>query len=200
MTQHLQACHCCGQIQQVGQREEGLEYCCTLCHSRLAAEKQVHWSNDPAFAFAAASLILYLPAILLPILRIDQFGMHHTSSLLGGTLELIHRGNWIVGIVVLLFSIILPLVKMLGILELLCLQWSSKHYRAWVYRFVEIAGRWGMLDVLLLALMVMLVKLDNLVEFQLGPAVFVFIGCVSCNMLASLFFNPHRIWSTAQQI
>jgi paraquat-inducible protein A len=126
--------------------------------------------------------------------------MHHVSSLLGGTLELLSRGNWLVGGIVLVFSIILPFIKMLGILELLCLQWSSKHYRAWVYRFVEVAGRWGMLDVLLLALMVMFVKLGNLVEFHLGPAVFVFIGCVTCNMLASLFFNPRRIWSATQQI
>jgi paraquat-inducible protein A len=59
---------------------------------------------------------------------------------------------------------------------------------------MEQAGKWGMMDVMLLAFLVMLVKLDSLVEFHLGPAVWAFVLCVTMSMLASLSFNPHLIW------
>ena len=51
-----------------------------------------------------------------------------------------------------------------------------------------------MMDVMLLAFLVMLVKLGNLVEFQFGPAVLAFILCVAMSMIASLSFDPHAIW------
>ncbi len=189
----LKACHCCGQIQRVTE-QQGMVSCCHRCFSRFDNAKTYHWSRNPAIAFALAAIILYFPAILLPILKIEQFGYRHASSLLSGTFDLIMRGNWFVGVVVLLFSIVLPFAKILGILELSLLQFSGKHHRAWVYRFVEAAGRWGMMDVLLLALLVMMVKLGEMVQFELGPAVFVFVACVACNMLASIFFNPHSVW------
>ena len=55
----------------------------------------------------------------------------------------------------------------------------------WTYRVVEWAGRWSMMDVLLLALMVTLVKLGDLVQFSLGPAVFAFVMCVIMSLIAS---------------
>ncbi len=51
-----------------------------------------------------------------------------------------------------------------------------------------------MMDVMLLAFLVMLVKLGNLVEFEFGPAVIAFILCVVMSMVASLSFDPHSIW------
>jgi paraquat-inducible protein A len=51
-----------------------------------------------------------------------------------------------------------------------------------------------MMDVMLLAFLVMLVKLGNLVEFHFGPAVIAFVLCVALSMLASLSFDPHTIW------
>ena len=145
-------------------------------------------------AFSVAALILYFPAVLLPILRIDQFGASRENSLLGGTFELLRHGSWFVGGVVLVFSIVLPMLKIVGLLELTAWQLTHRTSRAWVYHFVELAGRWGMLDVLLLALLVMAVKVGELVEFSFGPGVFAFAACVLCNMLASLLFDPAAMW------
>ncbi len=195
MTQNLRTCHCCGQIQSIDATNCNTRFACCRCRTMLNTSKPLHWSRDPSVAFALAALILYFPAMLLPILRINQFGQHHSSSLLTGTIELISSGSWFVGIVVLMFSIVLPFAKILGILELTLLQLTGTHQRSWVYRFVEAAGRWGMLDVLLLALLVMFVKVGNFIDFQLGPAVTVFVACVVCNILASIFFNPHAVWS-----
>lgn len=138
--------------------------------------------------------MLYFPAILLPILDIEKLGHHHTTSLLGGTLDLIGEGSALVGWVVLLFSIILPLVKLLALLELSRIGLTHRQHRAWTYRLVEWTGRWSMLDVLLLALLVSLVKLGELLTFHIGPALIAFVMCVLMSMLASIMFDPHAIW------
>ena len=141
-------------------------------------------------AFAAAAFVLYWPAILLPILQIERLGRHTQSSLLMGTLHLLREGSWFVGIVVLLFSIVFPLVKIVLMLELSLLGVLHRKHKALTYRIMEQAGKWGMMDVMLLAFLVMMVKLGSLVEFHLGPAVWAFVLCVAMSMFASLVVQP----------
>ncbi len=98
------------------------------------------------------------------------------------------------GGVVLVFSIVLPLVKIMLLLELSLVRILHRKHQAWTYRAMEYVGKWGMLDVMVLAFLVMLVKLGNVVSFKIGPAVFAFVGCVFCSMLASLWFDAHALW------
>jgi paraquat-inducible protein A len=145
-------------------------------------------------AAATGAFVLYFPAILLPILQIEKLGHHHQASLLGGTIDLLRHGNWFVGLVVLVFSIVIPLLKILALMELSWISLTGRAHRERTYRVVELAGRWSMMDVLLLALMVTLVKLGDLVEFRLGPAVLAFVMCVVMSVIASTMFDPHAIW------
>ena len=137
---------------------------------------------------------MFFPAISLPMLEIEKLGHHHSSSLLSGIWELLGHGSYFVGLVVLVFSVVFPLTKIVMMLELSLLGLFHQRHRALTYRVMEHAGKWSMMDVLLLAFMVMLVKLGSLVTFHLGPAVFAFVGCVTMSMLASLSFDPHSIW------
>jgi paraquat-inducible protein A len=148
-------------------------------------------------AAALGALVLFFPAVLLPILEIEQLGHRHASSILAGTIELLAHGNWFVGVIVLLFSVVFPLVKLVLLLELSFLGLLHRRHKARTYRIMEHAGKWSMMDVMLLAFLVMLVKLGSLVEFHFGPAVIAFVMCVAMSMLASLFFDPHAIWEEA---
>lgn len=174
---------------------------CTRCGSEIAsgrsnAESQA--SADASASRTAASalgaFVLFWPAILLPILSIEKLGRHHEQSILSGIVELLTTGNYFVGGVVLLFSIIFPLTKLVLLLELSCLQILHARHKAITLRWMEHAGRWSMMDVMLLAFLVMLVKLGNLVQFNFGPAVIAFTVCVAMSMVASLSFDPHSIW------
>jgi paraquat-inducible protein A len=191
----LRACHCCGLVHQVPRLQESDEARCVRCGSIVdSGRRSGAQSAARCFAAGLGGLVLYFPAILLPILEIDKLGHHHAASLLGGTIDLILHGNLLVGVIVLVFSIILPLVKLLALLELSYVGISKRQHRAWTYRLVEWAGRWSMMDVLLLALLVTLVKLGDLVSFHLGPAVIAFVMCVVMSMIASIMFDPHAIW------
>jgi paraquat-inducible protein A len=195
----LRACHCCGLVHSVPQLERNDIAECVRCGSVVDSGRRSGMrSAARCFAAGLGGLILYFPAILLPILEIEKLGHHHATSLLGGTLDLILHGNVFVGLIVLIFSIILPLVKLIALLELSYLGITKKQHRAWTYRVVEWAGRWSMMDVLLLALLVTLVKLGDLVSFHLGPAVVAFVVCVVMSMIASIMFDPHSIWEESQ--
>ena len=193
----LKACHCCGQIHQVPELMSDQSAACTRCGTGIGSLSA--YSASRTAAAATAAFVLYWPAILLPILHIEKFGKHHESSLLIGTIELIREGSWFVGGVVLLFSIVFPIIKILLLLELSFLGVLHRQHRALTYRVMEHAGKWSMMDVMLLAFLVMLVKLGALVEFKFGPAVWAFILCVAMSMLASICFDPHTIWDDADQ-
>ncbi|RMF43969.1 MAG: paraquat-inducible protein A [Planctomycetota bacterium] len=200
METRLRACHCCGLVQTVPPLAEGQIAQCARCGSRIdSARRSGRLSAARCLAAAVGALILYFPAMLLPILEIEKLGHRHVSSLLGGTIDLISHGNLFVGLIVLAFSIVLPLVKLVALIELSYTAIAQRQHRAWTYRLVEWSGRWSMMDVLLLALLVTLVKLGDLVAFQLGPAVVAFVLCVALSMIASLVFDPHAIWEEAAE-
>lgn len=138
--------------------------------------------------------MLFWPAVLCPILQIEKLGHRQQSGILGGIVDLLSHGNWLVGGIVLLFSIVFPLTKIILLLELSLLKFFNRRQKAVTLRIMEHVGKWSMMDVLLLAFLVMLVKLGNLVHFEFGPAVIAFVACVAVSMIASLSFDPHSLW------
>jgi paraquat-inducible protein A len=167
---------------------------CTRCHATLLRGGDQRLAASRTAAAAMAAFILFWPGVLLPILEIERLGHRHASSILLGSIELLLHGSWFVGLIVLVFSIVFPLAKILLLLELSWLSWLRHRHKALTYRIMEHVSKWSMMDVMLLALLVMLVKLGNLVEFRLGPAVVAFVMCVLMSMVASMSFNPHSIW------
>src|SRR6478752_7170988 len=111
----LAACHCCGLIQSLDGIAGRAD--CVRCETRLAHSDRRR-DNQPAAAAAAAALILYLPAVTLPFLRIERLGLLSDNSLLGGIRALFDEGHLFVGSVVLWFSVLLPLFKLGALLTL----------------------------------------------------------------------------------
>lgn len=167
---------------------------CTRCGTEFVTPATRLQSASRTAAAALAALILFWPAVLLPVLEIERLGNVHQSSILGGILDLFAHGSYFVASVVLVFSIVFPLAKIVLLLELSLLDLLERKHKASTLRLMEHLGKWSMMDVLLLALLVMLVKVGEMVEFHLGPAVVVFVLCVAMSMIASLSFDPHSIW------
>lgn len=191
----LKACHCCGQVHRlIDGSDSTLAYACTRCGTTIANPARSQRSSQRTAAAAMGALLLFPAAIFLPILEIEKLGHRYHSSIVGGIFELYAQGSWFVATIILAFSIVLPIIKLVTLLELCWFRWLEYHHRATAYRIIEFSGRWSMLDVMLLAFLVMLVKLSGIVEFQVGPAVVAFAGCVAMSMIASMLFDPHSIW------
>jgi paraquat-inducible protein A len=189
------SCHCCGLIHAIPELAVGQIAECTRCHSTITRPGASDRSSARTAAAALGAFFLFWPAILLPILQVERLGHRSTSSVLTGTLELISHGSWFIGGVVLLFSVVFPLVKIVMLIELSLLNLLHRKHRSLTYHIMEYTGKWSMMDVMLLAFLVMLIKLGNMVHFEFGPAVIAFVLCVAMSLFASMSFDPYSIWS-----
>lgn len=194
MPTPLRACSTCGLVHDVPSVPVRHVAKCTRCNSIIR-----HGSHPAAesrtAALAAAALVLYIPAIMLPIMTLERLGHESIASIWSGTIGMLAEGHYTIGLTVFFFSIVAPVTK-LAALFTLCYAGPllSGGARSWIYHAVEFIGRWGMLDVLLVAVLVAVVKLGDLVEVTPGPGVIVFGIVVLLSMLASISFDPHAIW------
>jgi uncharacterized paraquat-inducible protein A len=190
----LQSCHCCGLVQKLPESKKNHEICCFRCHTRLDLHNAtLNLARSRAAALGA--LILFPLAIFLPALKIEKFGHLHESSILSGMSDLFSEGHFVLGAIILICSIILPLAKLTGIFILGSNRFQTQHkHRAKTYRLIEWSGRWGMIDVLLIAALVAFVKLGDLVTMYPGPGALAFAACVIFSLIASSLFDPHAMW------
>ncbi|MEM8757930.1 MAG: paraquat-inducible protein A [Planctomycetota bacterium] len=190
----LRACATCGLVHTVADVPPKHVATCTRCRSVIR-----HGSHPAAesrtAALAATALVLYPFALLLPVMTLTRLGHDSVASIWTGMVELLAEGNWFVGLTVLLFSIVAPVAKLSALFALsFGGRLLSTGYRAATYHAVEFIGRWGMVDVLLVAVLVAVVKLGDLVTVTPGPGVVVFGIVVLLNLFASMAFDPHTIW------
>ncbi|MFI4898525.1 MAG: paraquat-inducible protein A [Phycisphaerales bacterium JB059] len=190
----LSACHACGLIQKLPQTPPNKRAICQRCRAPLSVDSPRR-SASTVVALCLAALLLYPFAILLPVISIREMGHTNTSTVWSGMVSLFASGQILVGAVVLLGSVVAPLGK-LGAMLTLCAGDLALHPRrqALTYRAVEWLGRWGMLDVLLVATLIAAVKLGDWVEVHPGPGVLAFTAVVVLSMLASTAFDPKAIW------
>lgn len=151
-------------------------------------------------ALALSALLFYFPALCLPMLSLEQFGHTQESSLLTGVAALWSQGHWFVGMVVLVFSILLPPLKLIALWLLSTTTLITRHrHRAVLYHLVEMLGRWGMLDVMLVAILVAFVKLGDVITIRPGAGLFAFSMLILLSLSASVTFNPTLLWDAANQ-
>lgn len=128
-------------------------------------------------------------------MRIDQFGQTNTTNIWSGVVSLLSGGEIIVGLIVFICSVAAPVLKLAAMLILsLPASVLGRRHRAATYRFVEWIGRWGMVDVLLVAVLVAAVKLGAWAEVAPGPGLVAFAAVVILSLLSSAVFDPHAIW------
>jgi len=154
-------------------------------------------------AFSLAALLLYIPANILPILHLDKLGVSSDNTVWSGCVALFHDNQWGIAIIVFLASILIPLVKLLGLFFLVTTtamqsRWARKT-RTWIYKTIEIIGRWAMLDVFVMAILVSLVKLHLLANVIPGKGLFAFCAVVVFTLLASAAFDPQLIWNDEEE-
>jgi paraquat-inducible protein A len=191
----VMVCETCGLTQRVPALAPGSASECFRCGSLLGVRR--YGVGVPA-ALALAALALYVPANMYPILKITQHGAYSESTIWDGVLSLMQHDQWLVAIVVFAASMVVPLMKLAGLFFLVATVRLKKgrrlRSRTRIYRFIDAIGPWAMLDVLLVAVLVALVKLGDIARVVPGPGLIAFTGVVVCTMLASASFDPRLIW------
>lgn len=192
----LLSCSTCGLLQRVEPLPRGGLAECARCGSRLLDGPRGNLQRTAALALAA--LILYVPANIYPIMRMHFHGAYSESTVWDGVVSLASAGQWFVAIIVFLASIVIPVMKLSGLLYLvLTVRFRIGRRlrdRARIYRFIDVIGPWAMLDVFLLAALVGLVQLGQIATVLPGPGLVAFAAVVVLTMLATASFDPKAIW------
>lgn len=169
---------------------------CPRCTSDL--HKRIPHSLEKTSALLLAALILYLPANLLPMMTYNSLGEQHRDTIFSGVVKLIADGMWGIAIVVFVASIVVPIAKFVVLIYLI---WSAKKgftsgakQKATLYRITEFIGRWSMVDVFVVTLLVALVQFGFIGNVEPGGAIIAFGAVVVLTMLAAETFDPRLLW------
>jgi paraquat-inducible protein A len=191
----LAACHVCGLVQHIPMLRGDERARCVRCAAVVRAPRRQRLSESRTAAVAAAALILWPAAVTLPVMHIERFGRTNDASVWSGSVGLLQRGEWFVGGVVFLCSFVLPLMKLLALLAITVGRgFMERRMRSFTYRLVDWTGRWGMLDVLLVAVVVAWVKLGDFADVTAGPGAVAFALLVLASLVAGALFDPHVVW------
>ena len=191
----LMSCHVCGQLAHIPADRAALLRCprCRApMHPRTPASVSTTW------ALIIASAVLFVPANLLPMMTTSSLLGRQQDTIMSGVVFLWQSGSWPLAAVVFFASIMVPLLKIIALAWLtVTVQRRSRRsvmQRTRLYRIVEFVGRWSMLDIYVITILVALVNFRGLATIEAGPAAIAFGAVVVLTMFAAMSFDPRLIW------
>ena len=192
-------CHDCGLLCALPERAaHGAS--CSRCGAALHARKPRSLERTSAYLVAAA--LCYLPANLLPIMKITSLGRAQADTIMSGVVYLLTHGMWPLAIVVFTASVCVPILKIAILTGLLVSVRRGSRWRpverTRLYRITETIGRWSMVDIFVVTILVALVRLGNLATVEAQPGAVFFGAVVVLTMLAAESFDPRLIWDRSE--
>ncbi len=192
----LAGCHTCGKVspESLGK--------CPRCKTPLHIRKSNSIQRTIALMIAAA--VLYVPAQMLPIMTVVELGTRTENTIVGGMLAFWKSGAYPIALVIFTASILIPLMKIIS-LTWLCLAAGGKLHPSpamlgKLYWFTELLGRWSMIDIFVVGILVALVQLGNYMTITPGPGALAFAGVVVLTMFAAMSFEPRLLWDRLDQL
>lgn len=191
----------CTECHELNKQEaDSEEQLCTRCGALIHARRPNSLTRTWALLITAA--ILYIPANLLPIMTVSSLGQGDPSTIMSGVIQLVQHGMFPIAAVVFIASILVPTFKLVGIGLLLFSvqrhQPLSAQQRIVMYRFIEFIGRWSMLDIFVIAILVALVNFGRLASIEANLGAAAFVSVVILTMFAAVTFDPRLIWDNTE--
>jgi paraquat-inducible protein A len=174
---------------------------CPRCGARLHSRKPD--SIARSWALVIAACIFYIPANVLPMTTVTSLGMVQSDTIMSGVIYFVQSGSWPIALIIFIASVFVPLLKLFILSYLLISVQRRSHFRpkdrTRLYLITEAVGRWSMLDIFVVTILVALVNLGALATIQAGPAALHFAAVVVITMLAAMSFDPRLIWDAKEK-
>jgi paraquat-inducible protein A len=192
----LAGCHTCGKVSPVAVEK------CPRCGTHLHLRKPASIQNTVALMTAAAAL--YIPSHVLPIMTVVELGDVTHNTIIGGMIRFWKTGAYPIALVIFAASILIPLLKIVA-LTWLCAAATgrvnpSPEMLGKIYWFTELLGRWSMVDIFVVGILVSLVQLGNYMSITPGPGALAFAGVVMLTMFAAMSFEPRMLWDRLEEM
>ena len=190
------SCHACGRLSPLKEGDS-----CPRCGAALHSRKPE--SCHRTWALLVTAVLLYIPANVLPVMRVVFLGREQTNTILGGIITFMKSGSWPLALLIFFASIVVPLLKIIILSSLLVSlhrhsQWRPET-RARLYRLTVAIGRWSMVDIFVVTLTVAVVSMGAVATIEPGPAAMAFALVVISTLLASHCFDPRLLWDELER-
>jgi len=197
----LTSCHVCHQLVRLPKEKTGVHLVCPRCgeevHMRKPNSIQFTW------ALVMASIIFYIPANLLPMMHVQTFAGTQSDTIISGVLYFLETGSYLIAAVIFIASIIVPITKLIILIYLLISVQHKctlhRHQRKKLYALTEIIGKWSMVDVYVVGIMIALVHFGGLTTIEAGEGANFFLLVVVVTMVAAMQFDPKLIWDPKEE-
>lgn len=200
----LLACHVCRKVLEAGPGRH-----CSRCGARVVARKRHSLSRT--WALVAAAAVLYAPANIFPVMKVasaypvvvNAATYVHTGSytIFDGIRDLIAVGYWPTALLVLTASIVVPGFKVASLAFMLILTHRGSAFslrpRTRLWRAIRFIGRWSMIDVCMISVVVALIRFGQLSRATTGAGMVCFAAVVILTMLATEMFDTRLMWDAA---
>lgn len=190
------SCHRCSLLCHNNSNER-----CPRCHEKLHIRKPD--SVARTWALVLAALVFYIPANLLPITHTAALGSVQSDTIMSGVIYFMLHGSWGIALIIFIASVFVPLLKLIILIILLISvqrRWNWRPLeRTKMYRLTEAIGRWSMLDIFVVSILVSMVQLGALANMEAGSGAFYFGAVVIITMFAAEAFDPRLIWDNIEE-
>ncbi len=198
----LARCHDCGlTVRMPDAHDHDATLHCPRCDSEVHMRKQ--HSITRTWALLVAAYLMYIPANVLPVSTITYLGAGEPDTIMSGVILLFQHGDAPVALLLFFASIAVPMLKLVVMSWLAFTvqrrsRWKPRD-RTVIYRLVEGIGRWSMLDIFVIALLVAMVQLQALATIHAGPGAVAFCAVVVLTMFAAESFDPRLMWDVLEE-
>ena len=173
---------------------------CPRCGAPLHARKPNNVSRT--WALLIAAYLMYIPANVLPMMQTNTLLGSEDDTIMSGVVFLWTSGSWPLALLVFFASVTVPLMKLIAMTILVA---SVQMRSTWqplqrlkLYRLVEFVGRWSMMDIYVVTILVALIQLQGLASIEPGPAAVAFGAVVVLTICAAMTFDPRSIWDSTE--
>lgn len=198
-SRSLIACHTCGLVVGNKAAGSGAKAACPRCGDTLHRRKANSIARTAALVVTAT--VLYIPANVFPVMTVIYFGSGEPDTIISGVKAFIEAGMWPLALLVFFASITVPVLKLVGLTYLLIsIRRRARGRlkdRTTMYRIIESVGRWSMVDIFMIAILIALVQLGSIASIEPGIGALSFAAVVVITMFASMSFDPRLMWDAA---
>ncbi|MCU4676012.1 paraquat-inducible protein A [Catenovulum sp. 2E275] len=192
---NLMLCLCCHHLNPTSALR------CETCDEPVYIRRRR--SYERTLAWLLTAMILYVPASIYPVMTTIAFTRSQPNTIVGGVIELWQQGSYFIALVIFFASVVIPIAKIL-VLAWLCFSLkiklkTHKKERTVIYKYTELIGRWSMIDIFVVAILMALLQLGGILIVEPGIAALAFAGVVIATMLAAEAFDPRLIWDTQDE-
>jgi paraquat-inducible protein A len=191
---HRSVCHHCDTLHTADPLPEGTAARCRCCGAVLYQNRPASLAR--ATAFSATALMLMVVVHSFPFLTMDAAGIRTSLNLVTAARSLVDEGSPLLGLALVLFTIVTPLVLAGGLLYVCGPLMLGRVAPGGIFvaRWMNKSEPWNMIEVFLLGVLVSLLKLGKVADVHFGIGFWAFAALMVCMAAAVAGIDRDELW------